>query len=66
LIGAPEILIADEPTSSLGADRREAFIHLLFNESKRDKTTVVFVSHDTGLAGFFDRTIRLSDINKIV
>lgn len=65
LIGSPEILIADEPTSSLDADRREAFIQLLFSECKRDKTTIIFVSHDTGLAGFFDRTIRLGDINDV-
>jgi putative ABC transport system ATP-binding protein len=64
-IGAPEILIADEPTSSLDADRREAFIQLLFNECNRDKTTIIFVSHDTGLTGFFDRTIRLGDINDV-
>ena len=65
LIGTPEILIADEPTSSLDADRREAFIQLLFAECKRDKTTIIFVSHDTGLADFFDRTIRLSTINDV-
>ena len=65
LIGAPDILVADEPTSSLDANRREAFIRLLFNECDRKKTTIVFVSHDTGLASLFDRTIRLSDINHI-
>ena len=63
LIGTPEILIADEPTSSLDADRQEAFIKLLFNECDRKDTTVVFVSHDTGLETLFDRTIRLTDIN---
>jgi putative ABC transport system ATP-binding protein len=65
LIGTPEILIADEPTSSLDANRREAFIELLFDECDRKDTTIVFVSHDTGLENQFDRTIRLSDINTI-
>jgi putative ABC transport system ATP-binding protein len=65
LIGTPEILIADEPTSSLDANRREAFIQLLFNECNRKDTTIVFVSHDTGFENLFDRTIRLSDINTI-
>ncbi len=65
LIGAPEILIADEPTSSLDADRREAFIQLLFDECDRKDTTIVFVSHDTSLENLFDRTIRLSDINTL-
>ena len=65
LIGTPEILIADEPTSSLDTNRREAFIQLLFNECERKDTTIVFVSHDKGLEVLFDRTIRLSDINDI-
>ena len=65
LIGAPEIIIADEPTSSLDADRREAFIQLLFKESAQQQTTIVFVSHDTTLEKLFNRTIRLADINSI-
>ena len=65
LIGAPEILIADEPTSSLDSGHREAFIKLLFQESDREKTTLVFASHDTALDKLFDRTIPLVDINKI-
>jgi putative ABC transport system ATP-binding protein len=63
LIGTPEIIIADEPTSSLDADRREAFIQLLFNECGKEGTTVVFVSHDTAFENLFGRTIRLADIN---
>jgi putative ABC transport system ATP-binding protein len=64
LIGAPEIIIADEPTSSLDWDRREAFIQLLFKECHREMTTLVFVSHDRSLEKLFDRTIRLNDINR--
>ena len=65
LIGAPEIIIADEPTSSLDTDYRKAFIRLLFQECDPKETTLIFVSHDTILANLFDRTIRLADINKI-
>lgn len=64
LIGAPEIIIADEPTSSLDADRREAFIKLLFQECDREEATLVFVSHDATLERLFDRTIRLADVNR--
>lgn len=64
LIGEPEIAIADEPTSSLDADLREAFIELLFAECDRQKTTLVFVSHDRSLAPLFDRTISLLEINR--
>ena len=64
LMGAPEILIADEPTSSLDADRRAAFVRLLFEECADADTTLIFVSHDTSLESLFDRTIRLAEINR--
>ena len=63
LMGAPELLIADEPTSSLDADRRQAFIRLLFEECAQAGSTLVFVSHDASLESVFDRTIRLAEIN---
>ncbi|HEY0180131.1 MAG TPA: ATP-binding cassette domain-containing protein [Dokdonella sp.] len=64
LIGDPELLVADEPTSALDADARAAFLELLFRECARARTTVVFVSHDPGLATLFDRTVRLAEINR--
>ncbi len=63
LIGAPEIIIADEPTSSLDAPRRTAFIELLERECRAEGGTLLFVSHDPSLEGCFDRTIRLPEIN---
>ncbi|MDE0393225.1 MAG: ABC transporter ATP-binding protein [Gammaproteobacteria bacterium] len=66
LIGAPELIVADEPTSSLDFDRREAFLELLFQECERAGATLVFVSHDRTLEGMFSRTIALPDINKAV
>ena len=57
LIGAPELIIADEPTSALDADNREGFIDLLFQECARNRTTLIFVSHDKALGAHFDRTI---------
>ena len=64
LIGAPELIIADEPTSSLDADRRTAFIELLFRECERAHSVLIFVSHDAALAPLFDRTLELTDINR--
>ena len=63
LIGAPELVIADEPTSSLDADRRSAFLDLLFRECARERTTLIFVSHDASLAPLFDREISFAAIN---
>ena len=66
LIGAPELVIADEPTSSLDADRRSAFIDLLFQECDRADATLIFVSHDNSLAAFFGRNIEFDRINHVV
>lgn len=64
LIGAPELVIADEPTSSLDADRRSAFLELLFRECAAAATTLIFVSHDASLEKLFDRAIAFDDINR--
>jgi putative ABC transport system ATP-binding protein len=64
LMGSPEVLIADEPTSSLDADRRESFIHLLFDECRESGATLIFVSHDATLQFLFDRAIDLAEINR--
>jgi putative ABC transport system ATP-binding protein len=64
LIGTPELVIADEPTSSLDADVRRSFLDLLFREIREANSTLLFVSHDASLQGAFDRTIALTDINR--
>ena len=64
LIGAPQLVIADEPTSSLDADRRRAFIDLLFRECARERAALLFVSHDASLAPLFDRAIEFSELNR--
>jgi putative ABC transport system ATP-binding protein len=63
LIGAPELVIADEPTSSLDADRRTAFIDLLFRECDSANATLIFVSHDNSLQAPFERTIEFDQLN---
>ena len=63
LIGAPELVIADEPTSSLDADRRTAFIDLLFRECDNANATLIFVSHDNSLQAPFQRTIEFDRLN---
>ena len=53
LAGMPTLLIADEPTSALDADNRDSFMKLLLAEATAANTTVIFVSHDAQLAGYF-------------
>ena len=63
LIGSPEIVIADEPTSSLDADHREFFLQLLFKECSDSGASLIFVSHDRELSSHFDTTINMKEIN---
>lgn len=64
LIGAPELLIADEPTSSLDADNRANFIELMLRECERNGATVLFVSHDQTLGQYFQRQWDMAEINQ--
>ncbi len=64
ILGSPELIIADEPTSALDADRRHAFLELLFSNVKEAGSTLLFVSHDLGLADQFDRSLSLPDLNR--
>jgi putative ABC transport system ATP-binding protein len=64
LMGAPELILADEPTSSLDADRRAAFLELLFRECARERATLIFVTHDVTLAPLFDRAVEFADLNR--
>ena len=64
LIGGPDIVIADEPTSALDADARDRFIELLNEEAAQTGAALLFVSHDASLAGHFDRSVDLLELNK--
>ncbi len=64
LIGRPELVIADEPTSSLDADARGEFLDLLMSECRSAGSAIVFVSHDQSLARHFDRQVSLRELNR--
>lgn len=69
IIGSPALLVADEPTSSLDTDRRDAFLNLLSEVTQEARQrgahiTLLFVSHDRGLASHFDRSLSLAAINR--
>ncbi len=65
LLGSPELILADEPTSSLDFDHREKFIRLLFQVCEEKGTTVLFVSHDRSLEKLFSRSVSFHDINRV-
>lgn len=63
IIGKPDLILADEPTSSLDFDHREKFIQLLFSICNELGISVLFVSHDRTLEKLFDRSVSLQEIN---
>ena len=65
LINKPQLLIADEPTSSLDEANKDAFMQLLMPIVTENKTTLLFVSHDLSLSNYFSRVESLSDFNRV-
>jgi zinc transport system ATP-binding protein len=51
LVGKPELLIMDEPTTALDPATRENFYALLQQLNGETGTTVILVTHDTGSIG---------------
>ena len=65
LVNKPELIIADEPTSSLDADSQAGFMNVLMECVHEFNSTLLFVSHDHRLATHFDRCVEIDDINSI-
>lgn len=63
MINKPELLIADEPTSSLDQDNRDNFMSELMTLASEHNITLLFVSHDMSLANYFGRIDALAKIN---
>jgi putative ABC transport system ATP-binding protein len=61
LINNPKIILADEPTGNLDSTNSESMIDLLFNYTKKSKTSLVMVTHDNSIAERCDRIIEIKD-----
>jgi energy-coupling factor transport system ATP-binding protein len=62
LVGAPGVLVLDEPTTGQDADHMRAFLRLLHRVRARTGITIVTVTHDIrGLASHAARVVLLGD-----
>ena len=57
----PDLLLADEPTGNLDGETGGHVIDLLFDLQRGHGTTLVLITHDTGLAARCARTVHLVD-----
>ncbi len=62
----PQVLIADEPTSMVDACSRASILEYLMKLKRELNMTIVFVTHDIGLAYFVSDAIYIMHKGKIV
>jgi ABC-type lipoprotein export system ATPase subunit len=61
LANHPSIILADEPTGSLDSTSGREVMELLFHLNAHQRTTLIIVTHDEGLASHAGRLLRMSD-----
>ncbi len=61
LIGAPEVLLVDEPTAALDHERGGAIMRLLRKVTDEFQMAAVMVTHDTEFAALADSTAEMRD-----
>ena len=57
----PDILLADEPTGNLDSENAESIFELLRDLNRKNKMTILLVTHNLELANKCDRIIRVID-----
>jgi putative ABC transport system ATP-binding protein len=66
IVGAPEIILADEPTGNLDSAMGNEIMEILLELNKRDRTTIIMVTHDENMAKKTHRLVRLFDGSQVL
>jgi branched-chain amino acid transport system ATP-binding protein len=62
VVGAPRVLLLDEPTSGISIEEKFAVMDIVMSTLNEQKTTVLFVEHDMEIiARFADRVLAFHD-----
>lgn len=61
LANKPAVILADEPTANLDSKNGHEVMTLLHNIAKKEKRTVIIVSHDIRIKDIADRVLWLED-----
>jgi peptide/nickel transport system ATP-binding protein len=62
----PKILLADEPTSMIDACSRATILDMLMQLRKEIGMTIIFITHDVGLAYYVSDSVYIMEHGKIV
>lgn len=57
----PDLIVADEPTGNIDSKTGKQILEILSDLNKKDKKTLIVVTHDETIAEFADRVIRIKD-----
>jgi putative ABC transport system ATP-binding protein len=60
-VAEPRLILADEPTGNLDAETGAKVMSIMFEQTRRNGTTLVLVTHDAELAKQCDMTVRIRD-----
>jgi len=61
LMMKPKLILADEPTGNLDSKTGHEIMELLAQLNKKEKITVVLVTHETDIASYAKRIIKVKD-----
>ena len=61
LANDPEVILADEPTGNLDSANGKIIMETLRNLNKKEKKTIIMVTHDQNLMKYAKRIIRIRD-----
>lgn len=61
LANYPKLILADEPTGNLDSATGKIIINLLRDLVKKQKTTIIAVTHDQGISRLANRTFHIKD-----
>ncbi|NLL35489.1 MAG: ABC transporter ATP-binding protein [Clostridiales bacterium] len=62
----PDILLADEPTSMIDACSRATILDMLLNLRDETGMTIIFITHDIGLAYYISDTVYIMENGRFV
>lgn len=61
LANDPKIIIGDEPTGNLDSATGNKILEMLINLNKKEKKTLIVVTHDADIAGKADQVVAMKD-----